>query len=193
MEQKQITDEFGLWLQDCGYMDSDGVLTVGLRKARALYIQICITADRTEIEKCFIRMSKNLWTFYSEGYWAELGYANFSEFLRAPEIDLVPSIGYSLKEIGKHLAEGLFSEKRALEIGPSKMRTLLPAIKDNPDNIDEWLDRATELNNLDLMDAVCGKEISRYAGEGPLEDLIIELRSREEFWSGDVSLRVRTL
>ena len=195
MEQKQVVvrDEgFSDWLVAQGYCDEDGVLTVELREASALYIQTCIHEDKVEIERRFVRIAKNLWTFYSQGYWDELGYANFSEFLRSPEIDLAPSIGYSLKDIGMYLEQGLFSEERVLEIGPSKMRTLLPAIKENPDDIDEWLDRATELNNLDLMDAVSGKEIVRYSGTGPLMSLIEELHEKPIFWTGEVQLRIQT-
>lgn len=192
MDEKQIMTEFDRWMYKQGYISPEGELFVELRDAQALYLQTCIHEDKVEIEKCFVRIAKNLWTFYSQGYWVELGFSNFEEFLRSPDVDIAVSVGYGLKEIGHLLEEGIFTEAQAMEIGPSKLRALLPAIKENPDNIEELLDKASELNYLDLIDEVSGKDVFYYRGKGKLPDLIDELRGRPEFWEGDITLNAKT-
>jgi len=194
VEQRQIvrTDEFSAWLQEMGYVNESGELLVELREAQALWYQTLIHEDRTEIERRFIRISRSLWAIYSEGFWVELGLDNFEQFLKLPEVDIAVSVGYSLKTIGQLLEQGTITEQRAVEIGPSKLRALLPAIKENPDNIEELLDKASTLNYLDLADEVSGKEISYYRGKGMLPDLIDELKGKPEFWVDEVTLNAKT-
>ena len=193
-EQKQIAihDEFSVWLEAQGYVSADGVLSVALRDAEALWYQTLIQEDREEIEKRFVRISRSLWAVYSQAYWDELGYDNFEQLLKSPGIDIAVSVGYSLKTIGQLLEQGTITEQQAVEIGPSKLRALLPAIKENPENINELLDKATELNYLDLVDEVSGKEVAYYRGKGLLTDLIQELKKREEFWVGEITLSAKT-
>ena len=195
MEQKQVAvhdDAFSDWLQSCGYVNEAGELLINLREGKALWYQTLIHEDRAEIEKRFIRISRSLWAIYSEGFWVELGLDNFEQLLKSPDIDIAVSVGYSLKTIGQLLEQGIITEERAIEIGPSKLRALLPAIKENPDGIEELLDKASELNYLDLVDEVSGKEVAYYRGKGMLPDLIDELKGRPEFWVDEVTLNAKT-
>jgi hypothetical protein len=188
---------FNQWLLVKGYLDKNGELSIKLRQAQALYLQEDIVKHKETIEESFTAICENLWSIYKEQYWVELGFNNFTEFLASPEIDLPPSIGYGYKEIARLMEEGKLEKQRVKEIGPSKARTLLPVIskEDDEEVVEEWLSRAETLNNLDLQDAVAGKEIQRYSGSGKLNDIIQELkvRGREAFWEEDVHLRIRTL
>lgn len=188
----KLSTEFQNWLQDCGYMDEDGVLTVGLREARALWLQHDIQTRKADIEKNFIQIAKNLWEVYREQLWEPLDFNNFEEYLYSPEVDFSKSVGYGLQRLGQYLEEGLISEEWALRVGISKARTLLPKLKEGED-IEEWMAKAEVLTNLDLQDEVAGKEIIRYSGTGPLPALIGELKQRDEFWEGEVNMRVRTI
>lgn len=195
MEQKQVAvrDEgFSDWLRVQGYCDEDGVLAVELREARALFIQQDIQIRKADIEKNFIAIAKDLWEAYREQQWEPLGFGNFEEYLNSPEIDISKSLGYGLRQLGQFLEDGTVDEAWALRVGTSKVRALLPKLKEGKD-IEEWMATAEVLSNLDLQDAVAGREIARYSGQGPLEELIKELRTKEEFWLDEVSLHVRTL
>ena len=189
---KALTNEFSAWLQTQGYIDEDGVLTVGLREARALWLQHDIQARKGDIEKNFIQIAKSLWEVYKEQLWEPLKFNNFKEYLFSPEIDMSESVGYGLKSLGCALEEGLVDEAWALKVGTSKARTLLPKLKEGED-IEEWKAKAEILTNLDLQDEVAGHEILRYSGTGPLMSLIEELHEKPAFWSGEVNLRVRTM
>jgi len=190
-------DDFNEWLLSKNYVDTDGVLTVQLRQAEALWLQEDVQKHRATIENSFTSICEDLWVIFKGQYWIELGFNNFTEFLSSPEIDLPPSIGYDYERIGKLMSEGKLVKEKVKEIGPSKIRTLLPAIVGEEDEsvVAEWIERAKTLNNLDLQDAVSGKEIQRYQGSGKLDDLLAELRKsgHEVFWQGDVHLRIRTL
>lgn len=185
-------DEYSAWLLEMGFVDEDGLLLVEAREATALWYQHLIQEDRSEIEKRFVRISRSLWAVYSQAYWTELGLDNFEQFLKSPEVDIAISVGYGLKEVGRLLEEGAFTEEKAVEIGPSKLRALLPAIKKDPDNIGELLDKASALNYLDLTDEVAGRDVAYYKGRGMLPDLIQELEQRPEFWEIEVSLNAKT-
>jgi len=194
MNQQLTTtnDEFTQWLVANGYLDENGVLSIELREAEAQYRYSQIKEDKAEIEKRFTRIAKNLWLAYQKADWIPLGLDNFEQYLKSPDIDISSSSGYGLKDIGMYLEQGVFTEEKALEIGPSKLRALLPAIKENPENAGELLEKAAELNYLDLIDEVMGREISYYKGHGPLPELIKELEARPEFWEGDVTLNAKT-
>lgn len=180
-----------------GYLREGGELTVNLREAEALYLQEDIQKHRATIENSFTSICEDLWTIFKKQYWVELGFSNFTEFLSSPEIDLPASVGYDYERLGKLMAEGKIGKEEVRKIGPSKARALLPVISKEEDEevIEEWLSRAETLNNLDLQDAVAGKEIQRYSGSGKLNDILAELhgKGREAFWEEDVHLRIRTL
>ena len=191
-------EPFRKWLGEKGYLQLDtGEITVPLRSAQALWYQEDIMIRKSAIEENFIEIAKDLWCVYKEGYWAELGYDNYTMFLSGPDVDLSKSVGYALKTMGSMLEDGTIDEIQALSIGTSKMQTLLPILTNEEDKEvkQEWLDRAEVLNNLDLMDEVAGKEINRYSGSGLLEELLDELRieSKEVFWNERVHLRIRTV
>jgi len=199
MNQQLTTtnDDFNQWLMVKGYLGEGGELTVSLREAEALYLQEDIQKHRATIENSFTSICEDLWTIFKKQYWVELGFSNFTEFLSSPEVDLPTSIGYSYKELARLMEEGKLEKERVKKIGPSKARTLLPVISKEEDEevIEEWLSRAETLNNLDLQDAVAGKEIQRYSGSGKLNDILAELHgeSHQAFWKEDVHLRIRTL
>ena len=188
-------EEFNQWLVKKGYLDENGVLTVKMREARALWLQEDIMKHRTTIENSFTSICEDLWAVFKGQYWVELGFNNFTEFLASPEIDIAPSVGYGYKELAKLISEGKLERAKVQEIGPSKARTLLPVIRNEDDEevIDEWLEKAQTLNNLDLQDEVAGKEIHRYHGSGKLDDILVALHKEEAFWEEDVHLRIRTL
>ena len=198
MEQQQIQaineDQFNAFLEVNGYIDPrTGVMNIKLREAQALWLQQDIVTHKNTIETSFVSISLDLWEIYSQQLWAELDFRNFEEFLASPEVDLSKSVGYGLQKIGELIVTGVVSKDKAIEVGPSRMRTLLPVIKDQEQIVvDEWLDKASELTNLDLQDEVAGHEIARYSGSGKLADIIEELRTRNEFWEGEVYLHVRT-
>lgn len=196
MEQKQVVvrDEgFSDWLVAQGYCDEDGVLTVELREARALFIQQDIQTRKADIEKNFIAIAKDLWEAYREQQWEPLGFGNFEEYLNSPEIDISKSLGYGLRQLGQFLEDGTVDEAWALRVGTSKVRALLPRLKEGED-IEEWKAKAEELTVLDLMDEVAGREIIRYSGEGMLPALIEEIRREKPIlWESEVSLHMRTL
>lgn len=193
MNQLQTSDpKFHQWLLVQGYIDEEGVLTIKMREAKALWHQQNISQKRATIEHSFISIAKSLWEIYKNQLWVELGFSNFEEFLYSPDADFSKSVGYGLKELGLYLEEGLITEEWALRVGTSKVRTLLPKLKEG-ENIEEWKAKAEMLTNLDLQDEVAGREIIRYSGTGPLTSLIEELHSREEFWSGNVTLHVKTV
>ncbi len=189
---ESLSTDFSLWLKDQGYVDEDGVLTVGVREARALYLQQDIQKRKADIEKNFIQIAKNLWEVYKDQLWEPLKFDNFEEYLFSPEIDLSKGVGYGLKSLGLYLEEGLIDEDWAMKVGTSKVRTLLPKLKEGED-IEEWMAKAETLTNLDLQDEVAGKDILRYSGTGPLMILIEELHEKSAFWSGEVRMNVRTV
>ena len=199
MNKLITTDQegFNTWLISKGYLDQDGVLSVKLREAEALFLSEDIQKHRATIEDSFTSICEDLWAVFKGQYWVELGFNNFAEFLASPEIDLAPSVGYGYKEIARLMEEGKIGKQEVREIGSSKTRTLLPVIRNEDDEevIDEWLEKAKTLNNLDLQDEVAGKEILRYHGSGKLDDILAELRreGKEAFWEGEVHLRIRTL
>ena len=195
MEQKQIAvrDEgFSDWLRAQGYLDEDGVLVVELREARALFIQQDIQTRKVAIEENLTQICLSLWEFYKNQLWAELGYDSFEQFLYSPEIDLSRSAGYSYKELGRCLEEGIIDAQWLIATGTSKARTLLPKLCSDNENIEEWKLAAEELSAADLQIAVAGKEVFFYHGKGMLLGLIDELKSKPEFWKDDVSMHVKT-
>jgi len=195
MTQTKITDgsPFSEWLQDMGYIDEDGVLTVDLRKARALFLQQDIQARKVNIESDFIGIAKDLWEVYKEQLWEPLKFDNFEQYLFSPEVDMSKTVGYGLKDLGLYLEEGLITEKWAMKVGTSKARTVLPKLKEGKD-VEEWKAKAETLNNLDLMDEVAGHEIIRYSGTGPLLALIEEIRREKPvLLDSEVKMNVRTI
>jgi len=193
-EQLTITnDEFTQWLISKGYLDKNGELTCALREAEALWLQEDIQIHKADIKKNIVSVAKDLWRIYKNQYWVELGFKNFEEFLYSPDIDLSKSEGYGLKNIGGGIEQGLLDEDWVLRVGPSKAMTLLPKLREG-ENIAEWKAKAEELSTLDLMDEVSGKEIIRYSGAGPFQDLIEEIgRERPVLLQSVVKMHVRTI
>ena len=193
-EQLTITnDEFTQWLTNKGYLDKNGELTCALREAEALWLQEDIQIHKADIKKNIVSVAKDLWRIYKNQYWVELGFKNFEEFLYSPDIDLSKSEGYGLKNIGGGIEQGLLDEDWVLKVGPSKAMTLLPKLREG-ENIAEWKAKAEELSTLDLMDEVSGKEIIRYSGAGPFQDLIEEIgRERPVLLQSVVKMHVRTI
>ncbi len=164
-----------------------------MREARALYLQQDIQTRKMDIEKNFIQIAKNLWEVYREQLWEPLKFNNFLEYLYSPEIDLSKGVGYGLKSLGLYLEEGLITEDWAVKIGTSKVRTLLPKLKEG-ENVQEWMAKAETLTNLDLQDEVAGHEIVRYSGTGQFQALIEEIeRERPVLMESEVRMNVRTV
>jgi hypothetical protein len=194
MNQQLTTtnDDFNQWLIAEGYLSESGELSVGLREAEAYWRLSLIEEDKTEIERRFIRIAKNLWAVFSKADWIPLGLDNYTQYLKMPEVDIAISVGYDLKDVGRYLESGVFSEEQLAEIGASKARAMLPAIRANSEDVEELLEKASVLNVLDLTDEIMGRDVSYYRGHGPLPELIKELEGRPEFWEGDVTLTAKT-
>ena len=190
-----IDHEFNLWLDTQGYLDPQGVLTISLREARAVYCLEDIQRRKENIRQDFIGISRSLWLVYRFELWVELGFSNFIEFLYGPTVNLTRSLGYALKDCGMLLEEGIITEDDLSGIDPSKMRALLPLLKDSNEDEEsraEWLEKAKILTTLDLEDELRGHEIHRYHGVGLLEDLLRELSDEPAFWEGSVALSIKT-
>ena len=197
MTDALTTDEssFNEWLQIQGYVDPQGVLTISLREAKAVYCLEDIQRRKENIRQDFIEIAKDLWLVYKHQLWIELGFNNFIEFIYSPEVNLTKSISYSMKDTGMLLEEGVITEDEIRGIDPSKMRALLPLLKDSNENEEsraEWLEKAKILTTLDLEDELRGYEIHRYHGVGLLEDLLRELSDEPAFWEGQVALSIKT-
>ncbi len=161
------------------------------REQRATHLQNFIKWRRGKIKDEFIGMGIDLLEFYQSGLWTELQLDSFEQFLVTPEVNLSVSLGYDLVRIGALVATGFPAEKLA-KIGISNLRLILPKLEEGED-AEKWLDLAEELTWRDLDNEVHDKDTHTYSKTGPLTILIEELHSRGEFWSGDVSLHVRTL
>ena len=195
MNKLSADTHFEKWLQVQGYIDPQGVLTISLREAKAVFYLQDIQIRKENIERDFVEIARDLWVIYRHQLWAELGYANFVEFICSPDLDFRRSLAYSLKDLGMLLEEGVIKEDDIREIGTSKMRALLPFLKENPENSEakeEWLEKAKVLTTLDLEDELRGHEIHRYHGVGLLEDLLRELSDEPAFWEGQVALSIKT-
>lgn len=187
-----LSTEFSAWMQDMGYLDEDGVLVINMREARALFLQQGIRNCKVAIEENLTQICLGLWEFYKNQLWTELGYDSFEQLLYSPEIDLSRSVGYSYKELGRCLEEGIIDADWLMRAGTSKARALLPKLCSDNEDIEEWKLAAEELSTADLQIAVTGKEVFFYHGKGMLSDLIDELRDRPEFWETDVTLHAKT-
>lgn len=195
MTSMQTTNDsrFNEWLSVQGYIDPQGILTISLREARAVYCLEDIQRRKRNIERDFVEIAKDLWMVYKHQLWIELGFNNFIEFLYSPEVDITKSVGYGLKDAAMLLEEGVVTEDDMRGIGIAKMRILLPLLKEDANSKDEWLARAETLTSLDLEDAIRGYEVTRYSGQGMLSDLLREISEEEVFWNGPVVLRIKTI
>ena len=196
MTKVQTADqEFNAFLETQGYIDPEGVLTVSLREAKAIFYLEDIQQRKKNIRQDFIGIARSLWSVYRFQLWIELGYDNFVEFLYSPEIDFRKSLGYALKDCGMLLEEGIITEDDMRGIDPSKIRALLPLLKDGDEDEEsraEWLERAKILSTLDLEDEIRGREILRFRRTGMLEDILKDLSEEDAFWESQVALFIKT-
>ena len=197
MTQIQTNDDsrFNEWLSVQGYLDPQGVLTISLREAQAVYCLEDIQRRKENIRQDFIEIAKDLWLVYKHQLWIELGFNNFIEFVYSPSCDMRKSFAYSLKDLGMLLEEGVVTEDDVRGIDPSKMRALLPLLKDSNEDEEsraEWLAKAQTLTTLDLEDELRGHEIVRFSAMGMLADILIDLSSENVFWDNPVVLHIKT-
>ena len=186
---------FNEWLLVQGYLDPQGVLTISLREVTAVFCLQDIQRRKENIQRDFVEIAKDLWLVYKHQLWAELGFRNFVEFVSSPELNFRRSVAYSLKDCGMLLEEGVITEDDIHGIDVSKMRALLPLLKDSNEDEEsraEWMEKAKVLTTLDLEDELRGHEIHRYHGVGLLEDLLRELSDEPAFWEGQVALSIKT-
>jgi len=161
------------------------------RERRATHLQNYIRWRRGRIKDEFIGMGVDLLEFYESGLWVELKLNNFEAFLSTPEINLSTSLGYDLVRIGALLAAGFPIEKFA-QIGISNLRLILPKLEAG-EEIQKWLDLAEELTWRDLNDEMNDKNTQTYTGRGMLENIITELREKNEFWEIPVKVYIQTI
>ena len=188
----ELTTPFNQFLLSQGYIDEHGALTVSMREAQAAYCLHNIQQCKKRIEQNYIQIAKDLWLVYKHQLWIELGFENFVEFLYSPEIDMRKSVGYAWKDVGMLLEEGVITEDDVRGLGPSKIRLLLPVLREESEDREEWIEKAKVLTTLDLEDEVRGHDIMRYSGRGMLEDLLREISEEPIFWEREVILTIKT-
>ena len=161
------------------------------REQRATHLLNSIKWRKGRLKDEFIGLGLDLLAFYEDHYWTELGLDNFETFLALPEVNLSTSLGYDLVRIGALVVAGFPIEKFS-QIGISNLRLILPKLETG-EEIEKWLDLAEGLTWRDLDNEVGDKDTQTYTGRGMLENIIAELRAKDEFWQAPVKVHVQTI
>ena len=86
-----------------------------------------------------------------ESWWEGEGYASFQVYIQA-ELGMPYRKAMHLINIYDHLVESGIPYEKVKSLGWTKLKEIAPII--NEDNVDDWVDTAENMNNLQLMDEV---------------------------------------
>ena len=109
----------------------------------------------------FLEMGRLLKEIRDNQYYKDLGYDTVSEWLSSPDISINPRWAWDFISVHEIFVEkhGL-APASVLEADYSKLHDIIPIVRKDPDKVEEWLDKATNLRRVDLR-----REIDEYKGK----------------------------
>lgn len=124
------------------------------QKARTNYV--CIVNLRRQIIKDFWQLATMLKLCRDEKYWEIEQYDSFEAYCAMPEIDITRSAASKLI-ISYEVWVLKYGHKiEELDVGKEKLYLTAKEAKDDPDNQEEWLERARTLSRSDLRSFTSG-------------------------------------
>lgn len=124
------------------------------QKARTNYV--CIVNLRRQIIKDFWQLAMMLKLCRDERYWEVEQYDSFEAYCAMPEIDITKSAASKLI-ISYEVWVIKYGHKiEELDVGKEKLYFAAKEARDDPENQEEWLERARTLSRSDLRSFTSG-------------------------------------
>lgn len=116
-----------------------------------------VLAQVGAIRSSWTELAGLLYTFHDDRSWEVLGNATFDEWLGQPEIDLGRRHAFTLIEVWRELViERGVTPAQLKRAAITKVRGVLPAIKDGTVSVEEALADCEVLSRSDLMEKYAG-------------------------------------
>lgn len=104
-----------------------------------------------EIDCNYFKLGGVLAKIQDESWWEGEGYASFQVYIQA-ELGMPYRKAMHLINIYDHLVESGIPYEKVKNLGWTKLKEIAPIL--NEDNVEDWVDTAENMNNLQLMDEV---------------------------------------
>lgn len=99
----------------------------------------------------FIEIGRILREIRDNGYYVELGYETITDWLSSPDVSITPAWAYHFIAIYEtFILEHKIKMDDLAGIDYTKLRDIVPVVRENPKKIEEWIDKARELRRIDL-------------------------------------------
>lgn len=123
-----------------------------------------------EIDCNYFKLGGVLAKIQDESWWEGEGFVSFQVYIQA-ELGMPYRKAMHLINIYDHLQESGIPYEKVKNLGWTKLKEIAPVI--NEENVDDWVDTAENMNNLQLMDEV--KEFKQ--GETSDEDVAEKVKN----------------
>ncbi len=107
-----------------------------------------ILACKTDIEISFMQLGKELAEFDEMQRWRDLGHASFAAYLADPDVNIAPRTAYRIIRVHKLVETYSLPSMAVVEVGSTKLDMIAGEV--TPDNVQEWLNKASALSTRDL-------------------------------------------
>ena len=119
------------------------------RGERAFALEQELISKKDEINSCYFEIGKILSEIKSEGLYVELGYERITDWLSSLYISL--RMAWFLIGIYEFfIVEQKMQVPTLKSVDISKLFDILPIVKANPQNLEEWVEKARNLRAIDL-------------------------------------------
>lgn len=134
----------------------DNSLCTPERGENAYRVEQLIRDLKTQIGRNFLAMGKLLKEVRDNRYYLELGHSSMSAWLS--EISISASWAWNFIDIYEvFIVQYQLDENRVLEIDYTKLSSIIPIIREHPEEMETWMTAAESLRRIDLQ-----KEIKQY-------------------------------
>jgi len=117
---------------------------------------------RYRAEDTFLELGKELYEFEGQKQYLDLGYTTFEQYLAQPDVNIGRTMAFMLKGVYKTYVLDLEVQHAELLLaGHEKLYQVRPYV--TPDNVDEWVNKASTLSRSDLRQVLIEKKY------GPVE------------------------
>lgn len=120
------------------------------RRQEARNNYVCIVNLTQKIVKDFWELAKMLKLCRDEKYWEVEQYDSFEAYCAMPEIDIARSTAFKLITSYEIWVLKYGHKIEDLDVGKEKLYLAAKEAKDDPENQEEWLERARTLSRSDL-------------------------------------------
>lgn len=146
------------------------------RATKAFELEEKLKDTKQNLGSGFLEIGRILKEVRDNRYYVELGYESITEWFSSSDVSISPAWAWHFISIYEtFVLEHKVPIKNLADIDYSKLQDIVAVVHDNPDELDEWLEKARNLRRIDLK-----RELQEYKVSQKTKEFAESIKGEKE-------------